>query len=680
MTSATSLLDPGDTFATLCSAIGLDNRLRKGLSRLGYVRPTLVQSKCLPLAITSGRDLLVRARTGSGKTLAYSLPILHRILTDKSAISGSHTASEDEGFVKGIILVPTRELCTQVSNILNGLIYYCEDEIKIVTLFSGKNSSESSMKQQEAMLRDRPDIIVSTPSGLLSHIKREKSLLRDTLKNSVKILVVDEADLVLSFGYTNDITEIMKYLPKICQGLLMSATLSPELNALKKVVLHSPAVLKLEEDDESLKNKMEGNLTQFYLTLPKKDKFLVVYVFLKLGLLKGKGLFFVNTTDGGYRLKLFLEQFHIRSAVLNAELPLRSRLNIIEQFNVGNFDYLIATDESTDASTGGNSKKKEDEEEDIGDHVEEHENSTEKKKKTKRKKDSEYGVARGLDFRGVSFVLNVDFPVSPSSYTHRVGRTARGGAKGVAFSLVEIDNLSQLDMLAQVQESQPPLPMSRNSSPDEKMQILAPTLDEDDQPKEFIPQPNALDFDLKEIEGFRYRVEDVSRAVTKMAVKETRAAELKAEILNSQRLQNHFSENPNELQLLRHDRQATHVSKVQDHLKHVPKYLLPRGMQVAETKKRRKRKVKGNNKLGLRRTDNDPLQSFNDDVNLDDVGGDEDGIDDIAEFEDPMDMEDLDAGTEPNGKSTAGRKTWQHNHGRGKFSKRFKKKHQAHST
>merc|ERR1712127_844349 len=97
---------------------------------------------------------------------------------------------------------------------------------------------------------------------------------------------------------------------------------------------------------------------------------------------------------------------------------------------------------------------------------------------------------------------------------------------------------------------------------------------------------------MGEIEGFRYRVEDVSRAVTKIAIRETRAAEIKAEILNSQRLQSHFAENTSDLQLLRHARTATHVSKVQDHLKHVPKYLLPRGMQVAETKKRKRRKIR----------------------------------------------------------------------------------------
>jgi len=473
-------------------------------------------------------------------------------------------------------------------------------------------------------------------------------------------------------GYADDVTEIMKYLPKICQGFLMSATLSPELDALKKVVLHSPAVLKLEEEDAKLGKTKEGDLTQFFLALPKNDKNLVIYVFLKLGLLKGKGLFFVNTIDSGYRLKLFLEQFHIRSAVLNAELPLRSRLNVIEQFNVGNFDYLIATDESTD---GANAKNKNDSDDEMSD-----EEKVKKKRKSKRKKDSEYGVSRGLDFRGVSFVVNVDFPLSPDSYTHRIGRTARGGAKGVAFSLVEDNSLAQLDMLAQVQEFQPALPAVSNAASD-SLQTTAPTMNDDgeeDEAPATTPQPTPLDFDLKEIEGFRYRVEDVSHAVTKNAVRETRAAELKAEIMNSQRLQGHFAENPSDLQLLRHDRQATHISKVQDHLKHVPKYLLPRGMQVAETKKRKRRKRNGN-RSGLRRTDNDPLQSYDgENVDLDGVAENDGNTNEDDGFVDPMDMDEDVVGDDPvgdgNGKSTSGRKNWQQKHSRGKFSKKGTKK------
>lgn len=553
-----SLLDPEATFATLTGEVGLDVRLRKAVARMGLIRPTLVQSKCLPLAISSGRDLMVRAKTGSGKTLAYCLPLLHKILAKKMA--GEQSLSEKNN-VRAVILVPTRELCTQVHKVLQELVYYCDDQISIAMLSAshgrGKKAKEELIRQ-EAMLRDRPDVVVATPTGLATHIQSGAV----DLKSAVETLVVDEADLVLSFGHENAIHEIIKALPKIYQGFLMSATLSEEVNSIKKIVLHSPVVLKLEEDEDEVAN---GRLKQFYLRLPKKDKGLVIYVFLKLGLLKGKGLFFVNSTDAAYRLKLLLEQFHIRSSVLNAELPIHSRLNIIEQFNVSNFDYLIATDESAVNTVDSNVVEDEDDEE-----------SGDKKKGSKKskKKDAEYGVSRGLDFRNVSFVVNVDFPLTAKAYQHRIGRTARGGGTGVALSLVEIESHEQNDLLLQIQEEQPEIPIAGAAV--DKLQAAPtddPNADNQNGGMDVVPtaqtqtQPAPLDFDLHEIEGFRYRVEDVSRAVTKTAVRETRAAELKAEILNSERLQSHFEENPTDLQLLQHDRVVTHVSKVQDHLK-----------------------------------------------------------------------------------------------------------------
>lgn len=658
------ILDPEDTFATLCTTVGLDDRLRKALCRLGYIRPTLVQSKCLPLAISSGRDLLVKARTGSGKTLAYCLPILHKILSRKD-----NQIEEGDGFVKALVLAPTKELCTQISKTLNSLTYYCDEVISIAILLAGRGASSKLLAQQEAMLRDRPNVLVSTPAGLLGHIRSGGSVLESTLKISLETLVVDEADLVLSFGYTDDVTEIMKYLPKICQGFLMSATLSPELNSLKKVVLHSPAVLKLEEEELNSRKIKKGTLTQFYLELPRKDKNLVLYVFLKLGLLKGKGLFFLNTIDGGYHLKLFLEQFHIRSAVLNAELPLQSRLNIIEQFNIGNFDYLIATDESMDAAANSTEKKSSDGEIELEDH-----------EVKKRKKDSEYCVSRGLDFRGVSFVVNVDFPLSPESYTHRIGRTARGGAKGVALSLVEC-NLYQSSLLRAVQRSQPQLPLA--AATNDTFQAATPMGNDDGFQTDYTQsQPTPLDFDLNEIEGFRYRVEDVSRAVTKIAVRETRSSEIKAEILNSQRLLNHFKSS--DLQILRHDRKTTHVSKVQDHLKNVPKYLLPRGMQVAQARKRKRRKPRNRNvgNLGQRRTDNDPLQSY-DSGNIG-VEGEGDVNSATGDFDDPLEGEKdkksmnekklFLRSSDGSGESSSGRNAWKKRHKKGIYSRKYKKK------
>jgi len=701
-------MDPSDTFTELCTSVGLDVRLRKALSRLGYIRPTLVQSKCLPLAISSGRDLLVRARTGSGKTLAYCLPVLHKIL---SATPASNSA--DGGFVKALILVPTKELCTQLSKVLTSLTYYCDDVISHATLVAGGNASKAALAHQEATLRDRPSVLVSTPGGLLAHIRSGGSVLENTLRESVESLVVDEADLVLSFGYADDVTQIMKYLPKICQGFLMSATLSPELNSLKKVVLHSPAVLKLEEEDEDghagSKKDKKGSLTQFYLSLPKKDKNLVLYVFLKLGLLKGKGLFFTNTIDGGYRLKLFLEQFHIRSAVLNAELPLKSRLNIIEQFNVGNFDYLIATDESTDADASPTPTTKKQTDATTDDNASDgDDNSTTttppdpKTKKTKptpqkSKKDHEYGVSRGLDFRGVSFVVNVDFPPTPDSYTHRIGRTARGGARGVALSLVDSNSLDQNVLLEAVRGSQPHLPLAGAGGKDAAWQATAVGEGEGEGTGgEYRLQPTPLEFDLGEIEGFRYRVEDVGRAVTRVAVRETRAAEIRAEILNSRRLEGYFESNASDLQLLRHDRRATHISKVQEHLKNVPKYLLPRGMQVAATRKRKRRRIRnrGGAAQGERRKDNDPLQSYEGgDIDLDGVADEEVGGDSttVDGFDDPLGEADegddsnakkkkdvskmvLNTDDDALGTSSSGRDAWKQRHGKGKYNRKYKER------
>ena len=507
---SSGLMDPNQTFPSLCTSVGIDPRLRKALSRLNYVHPTLVQSRSIPLAVTSGRDLLVRARTGSGKTVAYCVPVLHKILARKAladergGIDDEDEADERGGgaAVRGVILVPTRELCNQVAQVLNDLTYYCADVVRTVVLSSsgkkGSKKRDAATLQQEALLRDRPDIVVATPAGLVANVRG--GLL--DLKRSVETLVVDEADLILSFGYADDVTEIMKALPRTCQGFLMSATISPELNKLKGVVLHSPAVLKLEEDDGAeLANAREGNLMQFYLDLPSKDRYLLVYVFLKLGLLRGKGLFFVNSIDGGYRLKLFLEQFHIRSAVLNSELPLKSRLNIIEHFNVGNFDYLIATDEATHRRSRS--------ENESGGGEDDEGKKKSKRKSGKRRRDGEYGASRGLDFRGVSFVVNFDMPPNPESYTHRIGRTARGGASGVALTLVDGSVGEEAETLLDIQESQPS--RSAAGSGDGELREAADDgggMESSGVHPQVQAQPGPLEFDLKEIEGFRYRVED----------------------------------------------------------------------------------------------------------------------------------------------------------------------------
>lgn len=241
---------------------GLDKKILKGISKLGFIYPTVVQSNCIPIVL-QGKDVLVRARTGSGKTFAFAIPILHKLLTLKT------NENDSQPSIKVIILVPTKELCKQIETHITSLMYYCRDNITICSL------SDDNINVQTYHLNSKPDIVVSTPARLVNALQSRAVNL-----SNVNTLVIDEADLILSFGYTDDVQTILSHLPKIYQGLLISATLSPELDKFKKVVLHNPAILKLNESTQS------GHLLQMYLRTTEADKFLILYVFIKLGLLQ----------------------------------------------------------------------------------------------------------------------------------------------------------------------------------------------------------------------------------------------------------------------------------------------------------------------------------------------------------------------------------------------------------
>ena len=242
---------------------GLDSRLIKALSKLGFTYPTLVQSKSIPIAL-QGKDILIRARTGSGKTAAFSLPLLNKLISLKES------DTDQQPSIKAIILAPTKELCKQIEKNIIDLCYYCRDLVTICSLIDDSNAA------QQFRLQNRPDIIIGTPARIYGHVKSNTSL--DL--SQVKTLVIDEADLILSFGYSGDVQSIISRMPKIFQGILLSATLSPELDKFKRVVLHNPAVLKLQDANPI------GNLLQFFLYSTDDDKFLILYVFLKLGLLQ----------------------------------------------------------------------------------------------------------------------------------------------------------------------------------------------------------------------------------------------------------------------------------------------------------------------------------------------------------------------------------------------------------
>ncbi|KAJ3804267.1 P-loop containing nucleoside triphosphate hydrolase protein [Lentinula aff. lateritia] len=552
------LVDAKATFSSFSHL--LDARLLRALADMGFARPTLVQSKAIPLAL-EGRDILARARTGSGKTAAYCIPVVQKILSTKSTLDLEDLSRQA---TRCVILVPTRELSEQVSSYLKGLCKYCED------IVVANAAGSTSPHLQRTLLSDKPDIVIATPARGLA-LFQSKSLVASHLDS----LVIDEADLVLSYGHDDDIRQIFSgaYLPKVYQSFLMSATMTEDVELLKGLTLRNPAILKLEDGEDEA-----AHLSQYAVKCSEIDKFLLTYVILKLKLVRGKSILFVNDVDRSYRLKLFLEQFSIKSCVLNSELPLNSRYHTVQEFNKGVYDYIIATDES-DAQ-----EKDEDEDEEEGnsedgaddedeDEIEQYSKPQSQKRtksqsepsgKTKSKKskhDKEYGVTRGIDFIDVACVLNFDLPSSSRSYTHRVGRTARAGRTGMALSfVVPRDQWGKNKVVGSLSSAQH----------DEKVFSRIE--------KEQGARGSKLmeyKFDMKQVEAFRYRMEDALRSVTRSAVREARIKELKEEVLNSDRLKAHFEDNPLDLEYLRHDK-PLHPTRIQPHMKHVPKYLLPK--------------------------------------------------------------------------------------------------------
>lgn len=597
------------------------------LSNLRFSHPTPVQAQVLPLAL-SGHDIVARARTGSGKTLAYGLPIVQKIIRAKEAATRT---SPDYQRTRALILVPTRELAEQVTTHIGRICESTNEDVRIVNV-----AREASSSVHKLLLADRPDIVVSTPSRALSFIQ-SKTLPLEMLES----LVLDEADLLLSYGHDTAVRALFagNFLPKTYQSFLMSATMSQDVEELRSLLAaggRKAQVLNVQDPNH------HSHLTQYYVYTSEDSKFLLLYVLLKLRLVRGKVLIFVNDVDRGYKLRLFLETFGVRSCVLNAEMPSNSRYHVVQEFNKGVYEVIIATDESSHgmdrekereadevlmrdvdeeeeeedaaADAGSGDEDEGDADDDAAEEADSPTRGSKRKRKdegtssqqSQRKKNAassssasatEYGVSRGIDFVAVSCVINFDLPTSLSSYIHRIGRTARAHQTGIALSfVVPADKVGKSNMKGT---------MSSTSHRDEKVWkkvIRHMTRGSSRAHKAAVANgtstsitPGAADIrpwsvNWTQVFSFQYRIEDSLRSTTRGKIREARIRELKAEILRSQRLKNHFEDNPRDFDYLRHDksldRQASSNNR-SAHLKHVPEYLMPdrRGLKAPKAPK-----------------------------------------------------------------------------------------------
>ncbi|CAG5185494.1 uncharacterized protein ALTATR162_LOCUS11321 [Alternaria atra] len=550
---ATSNATTSTPIAASFAELQLEPRLLRAIRDLKWASPTAVQSQAIPLAL-EGRDILARSGTGTGKTGAYLLPILHKTLQQKG---------------QSLILAPTRELCLQIATVAKSLSQHCGQEIRVRNI-AGKESEVVT----KAALADKPEIVVATPARAWANINSSNLAVSD-----IRTLVVDEGDLINGYGFAEDMENIAREIPVGVQKIVLSATLSTDVESLGSLLCTDPVVLKLADLD-----KDSQKVKQYVLKVAEDEKFLLIYAMFKLNLIKGKTIVFVGDVDRSYRVKLFLEQFGVKAIVLNSELPLASRTHIVEEFNKNIYNILIASDENDVVGIQDESRPKK------------------KAKKDKESKDS--GVSRGIDFLNVSCIINFDFPGNYKSYFHRIGRTARAGKSGTAISFIIPKDKYRKHKPTTFAGCEHDEEVLKNV---EKHQLEGQKLEN-------------YNFDMKRLEPFRYRFADALKSVTRIAIREARIKEIHMELAKSQKLSRYFEENPEALAHLRHDQTLNHPARIQPHLKHVPDYLLPGGKKPEDVgfvglnipKVNRKQYVKGKGRRVVRRNGKvDPLKTFN---------------------------------------------------------------------
>jgi ATP-dependent RNA helicase RhlE len=274
--------------------------------------------------------------------------------------------------VRALVLAPTRELADQVAE--NVKKYAKHTHLRSVVVFGGID-----MKPQTAALKAGVEVLIATPGRLLDHIEAKNCVL-----NQVEYVVLDEADRMLDIGFLPDLQRILSYLPKARQTLLFSATFSPEIKRLAQSYLQDPILVETARP-----NQTASTVEQRFISVTDDDKRAVVKQILKQRAIT-QAIVFVNSKLGAARLARTFERDGLRTAALHGDKSQDERLKSLDAFKRGEVDLLVATDVA----------------------------------------------ARGLDIADLPAVFNFDVPFNAEDYVHRIGRTGRAGASGMAVTLV----------------------------------------------------------------------------------------------------------------------------------------------------------------------------------------------------------------------------------------------------
>ena len=323
MSIATTTATPSASVTTSFTEIGLIPPLLARLTELEYQQPTPIQAQAIP-SVLAGRDLIAGANTGSGKTATFALPLLQQLHAEKSS---SSTSTRDRGnYVAGLVLVPTRELAKQVADSIRSYAVHFNGAIKTVAVFGGV-----SVNTQMQALRGGTDILVATPGRLLDLITSNAIKL-----DRVKTLVLDEADRMLSLGFTDELSALLALMPKNKQTLLFSATFPEQVTALTTELLNDPVEIQVQSSDAS-------TLVQRVFTVNKGEKTAVLAHLIKQHQWS-QTLIFVNAKNSCEHLADKLSKRGITAEVFHGDKGQGARSRVLEAFKAGEIEVLIATD------------------------------------------------------------------------------------------------------------------------------------------------------------------------------------------------------------------------------------------------------------------------------------------------------------------------------------------------
>ncbi|WP_299556656.1 DEAD/DEAH box helicase [uncultured Mycolicibacterium sp.] len=366
------------TFADL----GVREEIVRALAENGIEHPFAIQELTLPLAL-AGEDLIGQARTGMGKTYAFGVPLLQRVSTD--------TERPLTGVPRALVVVPTRELCLQVSGDLAGAAKYLKAEngrpFKVASIYGGR-----PYEPQIEALQKGVDVVVGTPGRLLDLAQQGHLQL-----GGLSVLVLDEADEMLDLGFLPDIERILRLIPDTRQSMLFSATMPDPIITLARTFMNKPTHIRAEAPHASA---VHSTTKQFIYRAHALDKVELISRVLQA---RGRGatMIFARTKRTAQKVADELAERGFKVGAVHGDLGQGAREKALKAFRSGEIDVLVATDVA----------------------------------------------ARGIDIEDVTHVINYQIPEDEQSYVHRIGRTGRAGKTGVAVTLVDWDELTRWEVI-----------------------------------------------------------------------------------------------------------------------------------------------------------------------------------------------------------------------------------------